>query len=70
LPRPASIAVHVVPLSVERKTPLPPVPAYNVEGVAGSMARTWITWLVRPVVIAVHVVPLSVERKTTPPKPP
>src|SRR5450830_308497 len=34
------VAFQVVPLSVERKTPLLSVPAYRVVGVLGLMART------------------------------
>src|SRR5450756_1853245 len=36
---PEFTAVQVSPLSVERKTPAPSVPAYRMEGVRGSMAR-------------------------------
>jgi hypothetical protein len=59
-------AVHVSPLSAERKTPLPYVPAYRVEGVTGSMARAMTAGgaPAKLVFNAVHVSPLSVERKT------
>src|SRR5450830_12726 len=64
-------AVHVSPLSAERKMPLPYVPAYRVEGVTGSMTRAVTGELVvaKLVFNAVHVPPLSVERKTWLPVP-
>src|SRR5659263_470712 len=62
--RPVFIAIQCPPLSVERKTPKVPVPAYTVAGVRGLMAREPTPLSVRPVFTAVHVVPLSVERKT------
>jgi hypothetical protein len=70
---PLFTAVHVVPLSVERKRLLF-VPAYRVEGVTGSMTRD-ITGLgtrdrmdrsAIPGLAALHVAPLSVERKRSP----
>src|SRR5450830_1613646 len=59
-------AVHVSPLSAERKIPLPYVPAYRVEGVTGSMARAMTAGgaPAKLVFNAIHVPPPSTERKT------
>src|SRR5664280_2143909 len=65
LVNPVFTAVHVSPLSMERKTPAP-VPAYRVVGVTGSMTTLPTTLLASPVFTAVQVVPLLTERKMPP----
>src|SRR5450756_286698 len=58
---PVFTAFQWSPPSEERKTPLPLVPAYRVEGARGSITRA----LTSPLsIIVVQMLPLSVERKT------
>src|SRR5450830_1191226 len=60
------VAVQVVPLLTEWKTPLS-VPAYRVVGTLGLMTRevTYPEAPAKPVFSAVQWPPLSVERKTS-----
>jgi len=60
------VAVQLVPLLVERKTPLS-VPAKRFEPLT-VRAETFV--FVRPLLTAVQLVPLLVERKTPPPQVP
>src|SRR5450756_917122 len=71
---PVFTAVHVSPLSVERKMPLLLVLAYRMVGVTGLMTREVKTFRetpftslsVRPAFTAVQWLPLSAERKIPP----
>jgi hypothetical protein len=60
--------LQLEPLSVERKTPPPYVPAKTNPFEPG--ARAEIEVLVSPALAAVQVAPLLVERKTPPPQVP
>src|SRR5258706_8076791 len=58
---PQFTSVHVAPLSVERKAPLPSVPAkISIPITASPRTRVW----VMPLVASVQVTPLFVLRKT------
>jgi len=61
--RPLLATVQLVPLSVDRKTPLR-VPTRRFPPEA---AISWTERLVKPVFTAVQVLPLLLERKTPPP---